>query len=118
MNQTLITEVLDTFGVRSVVVANGREALSALEREPFDVVLMDLQMPEMNGDVAIQTIRACGRPYAAIPIVVVTADAMKGMEEHCLTLGADAYVAKPIDVELLSAVINAVVDDTTAQHAA
>jgi PAS domain S-box-containing protein len=118
MNQALITEVLDTFGVRSVVVANGRDALTALEREIFDVVLMDLQMPEMNGDVAIKTIRASGKAHAAIPIVVVTADAMKGMEEHCLALGADAYVAKPIDVELLSTIINAVVGDTTAQHAA
>jgi PAS domain S-box-containing protein len=118
MNQALITEVLDTFGVRSQVVANGREALAALEREAFDVVLMDIQMPEMNGDVAIRTIRASGKPYAAIPIVVVTADAMKGMEEQCLALGANAYVAKPIDVELLSIVIHAVVDETTAQHAA
>jgi CheY-like chemotaxis protein len=99
-------------------VPNGREALTALERERFDVVLMDIQMPEMNGDVAIQTIRASGKAYARVPIVVVTADAMKGMEEHCLALGADAYVAKPIDVELLSAVITAVVHDTTAQHAA
>jgi PAS domain S-box-containing protein len=118
MNQALITEVLDSFGVRSHVVANGREALAALEREAFDVVLMDMQMPEMNGDVAIKAIRASGKSYAAVPIVVVTADAMKGMEEQCLALGANAYVAKPIDVELLSTVIHAVVDDTTAQHAA
>jgi len=118
MNQALITEVLDAFGVRSVVVANGRDALAALDREPFDVVLMDLQMPEMNGDVALRTIRASGKSYATVPIVVVTADAMKGMEEHCLALGADAYVAKPIDVELLRSIITTVVSDTTAQHAA
>jgi len=118
MNRALITEMLESFGVRPHVVANGREALEALERETFDVALMDIQMPEMNGDVAIRTIRESGRPYAAIPIVVVTADAMKGMEEQYLKLGADAYVAKPIDIGQLSRAINAVVGHTTAQDAA
>jgi len=118
MNRALVTEMLESFGMRAHVVVNGREALEALERETFDVALMDIQMPEMNGDVAIQTIRASGKHYASIPIVVVTADAMKGMEEQYLKLGADAYVAKPIDVEQLSQTIQAIVGPARARNAA
>jgi CheY-like chemotaxis protein len=99
MNRTLIKEVLSTFGMTSQVVENGKLALQALEQSGFDLVLMDIQMPEMNGDVAIQNIRKSGKTYASIPIVVVTADTMKGMDERYFDAGADRVVPKPIDID-------------------
>lgn len=102
VNQAVMKAALDCLELESTMVGSGREALEALERERFDIVLMDIHMPEMNGDVAIQRIRASGKAYASIPVIVVTASAMKGMEEKYLALGANAYVPKPVDLEILA----------------
>ena len=81
-----------------MVAGNGREALSALERERFDLVLMDVQMPEMDGFEAAGIIRERERQTGDhVPIVAMTAHAMKGDRERCLAAGMDDYVAKPID---------------------
>jgi PAS domain S-box-containing protein len=118
MNQALISEVLAAYGMLFRVVATGVQALKALEEDEYDLVLMDIQMPQMNGDVAMQRIRTSGKPYDNIPIIVVTADAMKGMEEQYLKMGADAYVAKPIDIAFLTQTITRVIEGKEGQRAA
>jgi PAS domain S-box-containing protein len=117
-NQMLVTEILSMQGMQPHMVENGRLALDALEKETFDLVLMDIHMPVMNGDVAIQRIRTSGRPYAEIPIIVVTASAMKGMEDHYKDLGADGYVPKPIEIALLMSTIKGIFERKSTLQAA
>ncbi len=97
INQQLARRLLEKRGHSVVVVENGREALSTLEREDFDLILMDVQMPEMDGFEATIEIRrrekAGGRHHV---IVAMTANAMKGDRERCLDCGMDDYIAKPI----------------------
>lgn len=118
MNQALIKEVISTFGMTSQVVENGKLALEALEQSSFDLVLMDIQMPEMNGDVAIQNIRKSGKTYASMPIIVVTADTMKGMDKRYFDAGADRVVSKPIDIDDLRRTIADLFEDRAAIRAA
>jgi two-component system sensor histidine kinase/response regulator len=99
INQQLALHILERQGHTVAVAANGREALAALEEERFDVVLMDLQMPEMNGFEATAAIRERERSAPSgkhIPIIALTAHAMKGDEERCLAAGMDGYLSKPI----------------------
>jgi PAS domain S-box-containing protein len=106
VNQKLASRLLEKQGHAVTVVSNGKEALAALEREAFDVVLMDVQMPEMDGFEATAAIRRAGR---RVPIVAMTAHAMKGDRERCLEAGMDGYVSKPIQArELIDAVVAAV----------
>jgi len=97
VNQMLAVRLLEGQGHSTVIAANGRKALASLEQQEFDLVLMDVQMPEMNGFEATAAIRqeeqTTGRH---IPIIAMTAHAMKGDEERCLTAGMDAYMSKPI----------------------
>ena len=107
MNQRLGAAMLERRGHTVVVVANGKETVEAAATQRFDVILMDAQMPEMDGFEATAAIRErergeCergGRPH--IPIVAVTARAMKGDRERCLSAGMDGYISKPLDVEEL-----------------
>jgi CheY-like chemotaxis protein len=97
-------------------VNDGRAALAALERERFDVVLMDVQMPEMDGFQATSAVRAqeagTGRH---LPIIAMTAHAMAGDRERCVQAGMDGYVAKPIGVtELVVAIDNVLAHDGAA----
>ncbi|MGL4553196.1 MAG: PAS domain-containing protein, partial [Gemmataceae bacterium] len=105
INQRLAVRLLERSGHRVTVASNGRLALDALAREAFDVVLMDVQMPEMGGFEATEAIRARERAEGRhTPIVALTAHAMKGDRERCLQAGMDAYVSKPIrDRELFLA---------------
>jgi two-component system, sensor histidine kinase and response regulator len=111
-NQKLAVRLLQKYGHDVVLAANGREALAAVEGQPFDLVLMDVQMPEMDGLEATTRLRTreaqgrgLGRGGRPIPIVAMTAYAMKGDRERCLEAGMDAYVAKPIrPAELLEAI--------------
>jgi CheY-like chemotaxis protein len=102
VNQRLAVRILEKWGHSVAVAANGRKAVEAWEREAFDLVLMDLQMPEMSGYEAVALIRqreqATGKH---IPIVAMTAHAMEGDREKCLAAGMDHYVAKPIDKKRL-----------------
>jgi CheY-like chemotaxis protein len=95
--------LLTLMGHQVTAVENGREALAAMERGTFDLVLMDVQMPVMNGDEALAVIREripeSGRP---IPVIAVTAYAMKGEEERLLAAGFDGYVAKPLELRKLT----------------
>ena len=97
VNQRLAVRILEKRGHSAVVAGNGKEVLRLLEREPFDLVLMDLEMPEMSGFEATAAIRARERGTGRhIPILALTAHAMKGDRERCLAAGMDGYVAKPI----------------------
>ena len=110
VNQKLARRMLERFGYRADVAANGIEALEALDRQPYDLVFMDVQMPEMDGLEATQQIR-CQIPMEHQPrIVAMTANAMQGDREECLSAGMDDYISKPIGVnELRSALESAAV---------
>jgi CheY-like chemotaxis protein/HPt (histidine-containing phosphotransfer) domain-containing protein len=93
-----------------VVVGNGREALAALDRRRFDAVLMDVQMPEMDGFEATAAIRAREAATGSrIPIIAMTAHNMKGDRDRCLGAGMDAYVSKPLRPEQLFEVLEGMV---------
>jgi CheY-like chemotaxis protein len=105
VNQKVVTRLLEKQGHRVTLAANGREALEKLLVGGFDGILMDVQMPEMNGLEAAQAIRRAERGSGRhIPILAMTAHAMKGDRERCLVSGMDGYVSKPIrSQELLDA---------------
>jgi CheY-like chemotaxis protein len=104
-NQKLFREILVRCGHRVMVVGNGRDAVRQFEREAYDVVLLDLQLPVLSGLRAAAAIRAsrCGR--ADVPIVAMTAHAMHGDRERCLAVGINGYLAKPIDASELVRVV-------------
>ncbi len=105
INQTMITNLLEKWGHQIMVATNGLEALEALQRQSFDIVLMDVQMPEMDGLKATACIREQEKTSGAhLPILAITAHALKGDRERCLAAGMDGYVSKPIKTaELLAA---------------
>src|SRR5208337_4589967 len=106
VNQKLAARVLEKHGHRVTVTTNGREALAALEQETFDVVLMDVQMPEMDGFEATSAIRLRERSSGRhLPIIAMTAHAMRGDQERCLAAGMDGYIPKPIRVQELIALL-------------
>jgi CheY-like chemotaxis protein len=95
-------------GYRADVVSNGAEAVDAVERQEYDVVLMDVQMPEMDGLAASRIITGRAAPGARPWIIAMTANAMQGDREMCIAAGMDDYTAKPIRVpELISALTRA-----------
>jgi signal transduction histidine kinase/DNA-binding response OmpR family regulator/HPt (histidine-containing phosphotransfer) domain-containing protein len=98
VNQRLAATLLERRGHHVTIASNGREALAALARHRFDVVLMDVQMPEMGGFEATGAIREAERATGAhLPIIAMTAHAMKGDRERCLAAGMDEYLTKPLD---------------------
>jgi len=97
VNQRLASRLLEKRGHRVTVMVNGRNALEALANQTFDLVLMDLQMPEMDGFEATAAIREREKDNGGhIPIIALTAHAMKGDMERCLAAGMDGYLSKPI----------------------
>lgn len=96
-NQKVVRAILDKQGHNVTVAGNGRDAIDLLKQQSFDVVLMDVQMPTMDGFQATETIRQFDDEKAKIPIIAMTAHAMRGDRERCLKAGMDAYIAKPID---------------------
>jgi signal transduction histidine kinase/CheY-like chemotaxis protein/ligand-binding sensor domain-containing protein len=110
VNQKLATRLLQKLGHEVVVVGNGREALDRLEECTYDLVLTDVQMPEMDGFEATAAIREKERKNGGhIPIIAMTAHAMKGDKERCLEAGMDGYVSKPINLTELEQTIDATV---------
>ena len=96
VNQKVIHAILESGGYDCDIVDNGLEALSAIMRAPYDLVLMDIQMPEMDGETATQKIRNLPGEIRNIPIIALTANAMEGHKERYLAAGMNGYVAKPI----------------------
>jgi len=106
VNRLLALNLLASMGHRAEAVADGREALDALERRRFDLVLMDCQMPELDGYEATRELRRREAADRHTPVVAVTAHAMAGEKERCLAAGMDDYLSKPFGVDELSEVID------------
>lgn len=108
INQQVALNMLKKFGARIDVAANGAEALKALTTMPYDLVLMDVQMPVMDGYEATRRIRDSRDDTSfpsKIPVIAMTANAMKGDEEECLAAGMNDYLSKPLSMEALTAVL-------------
>jgi CheY-like chemotaxis protein len=101
VNQKLALRLLQQLGYRADIASNGAEAIECVERQPYDVVLMDVQMPEMDGLEAARRITTRWSPSERPRLVAMTANAMQGDREECLSAGMDDYVTKPIRVERL-----------------
>lgn len=113
VNQKVALGILDKLGFRADAVANGEEAIKVLETVPYDLVLMDIQMPEMDGYQATQIIRD---PDSAvknhdIPVIAMTANAMQGDREKCLAAGMDDYIAKPVNPQTLARALDSWLKD-------
>jgi len=108
VNQKLALRLLQQMGYRADLASNGIEAIECIARQPYDVVLMDVQMPEMDGLEASRRITARWQPHDRPRIVAMTANAMQGDREECLAAGMDDYVTKPIRVDALVEALNQV----------
>ena len=109
VNQKLAQKAIEKMGHQIVVVNNGAEAVRAYAENSFDLVLMDLRMPEMDGFAATSAIRRTETDTATrTPIVAITAHALEGDRERCLAAGMDDYISKPIDLRPLARLINGV----------
>ena len=106
VNQKVATALLTRRGHSVVIANNGLEALHHLQEQTFDLVLMDVQMPEMDGLEATQAIRSLEQQTGGhVPIIAMTAHAMKGDQERCLAAGMDGYLSKPIESDKLYAIV-------------
>src|SRR6202022_1826283 len=102
VNRVLAVRLLEKRGHTVAVAGNGKEALAALEKQAFDLVLMDVQMPEMDGFEATAALREKEKTTGIhLPIIAMTAHAMKGDRERCLAAGMDGYLSKPFQTEEL-----------------
>ena len=117
VNRLLAIRLVEKHGHTTGFACNGREALAALAQQQFDLVLMDVQMPEMDGLEATRAIRAHEQHSGGhLPVIAMTAHAMHGDRELCLSAGMDAYVSKPIAVHELLGAIDQVLPVTAASR--
>ena len=112
VNQILLSTMLGRFGHRTDIADNGREAVEAVAAKAYDLVLMDVRMPKMDGPDASREIRGSGGPAANIPIIAVTADAMSDHRQVFLDAGMNEVTTKPIDLPELLAAIDRVLGET------
>lgn len=105
VNQKIVVRLLERLGCDAARVSNGREALDAVRREPWDLVLMDVQMPEMDGISTTNAIRSLNTEAGRVPIAAMTANAMTGDREACLSAGMDDYISKPVRLDDLERMI-------------
>jgi len=104
VNQKLVVRILEKLGHVTTPVSDGRQAVEAARRGEFDLILMDVEMPEMDGFQATALIRAAEGPRR-VPIVAMTAHAMAGDRQRCIDAGMDDYLSKPIEREALAAML-------------
>jgi two-component system sensor histidine kinase/response regulator len=115
INQKLAVHLLKKRGHTVVIAENGRATIAAFDREKFDLLLMDVQMPEINGFEATTIIRDREKATSShIPIIALTAHAMKGDRERCLAAGMDGYISKPIQADELSELIESLIGNAKA----
>jgi signal transduction histidine kinase/CheY-like chemotaxis protein len=105
INSRVAKRMLEKLGYRVDLAANGKEAVDMLEMLPYDLILMDCQMPTMDGYEATKEIRRSQGERAHVPIIAVTANSMEGDKDRCLQAGMDDYIAKPIQVEHLREIL-------------
>jgi len=98
-----MSALLDDFGLQVITAGNGEEAIAQFQQAPLDLILMDMSMPVMDGYTATNLLKT--EHGCTIPIVALTAHAMKGDREKCLAAGADDYIAKPVKREELHALL-------------
>lgn len=118
VNQKVVKTILAALGHRATLAGNGREAIRLLEAGAYDVVLMDLHMPEMDGLAATRAIRARGDHLGAIPIIGLTASAMGHDREDCFAAGMNDFVTKPIKIDTLARSLCEVTPNSAQQAAA
>jgi signal transduction histidine kinase/ActR/RegA family two-component response regulator len=118
VNQLVSAKTLEKLNCRVDTVANGAEALEAVAALPYDLVLMDCQMPVMDGYAATQSIRQLGGRAASVPVIAVTANAMQSERARCLTAGMNDYVTKPTSLALLAEVLGRWLPASAAPDAA
>ncbi len=119
INQKFAVKMLEKMGHLVSVARNGNEVMEALEKETFHLILMDVQMPEMDGLEATRLIRSREKKRGGhIPIIAMTAHAMKGDKERCLDAGMDDYASKPINAEKLFELIEKLLEDTKSREEA
>jgi CheY-like chemotaxis protein len=99
VNQRVAVRMLARLGLGADVASDGREAVQSFGRQPYALVLMDCQMPELDGFQATARIRASEGPGQRTPIIAMTASAMRGDRERCLAAGMDDYIAKPVRID-------------------
>ncbi len=104
-NQVVAKKTLKSFGINCDVAENGFRALEKLQAHSYELILMDIQMPEMDGYEATAQIRSMTEPLSKIPIIAMTAGALKGDEEKCLEAGMDAYISKPFNPKHLASLL-------------
>jgi signal transduction histidine kinase/DNA-binding response OmpR family regulator len=114
INRRVARMLLAPEGYRVTEAENGQQALEALERGTFDVMLLDIHMPVLDGVETLKRLRASGRPWAGMPVIAVTADAMSGDRERYLAEGMNGYIAKPIERPALLAEVARLLVDTAA----
>lgn len=105
INQILARAILGRVGIHVTIAVNGKKAIEVLDKGAFDAVLMDIQMPEMDGYEATRIIRKDIR-FKNLPIIAMTANAIKGDKEKCLESGMNSYVSKPIDRKVLYSILS------------
>ena len=117
INKMIVLEMLEETGVDVDVAVNGAEALEQLQRQHYDLILMDIQMPIMDGYQATKKIRAMGGRYASIPIMAMTAHALEGDSNRSLEAGMDYHVSKPFEPDQFVSLIVRFVEESSAADA-
>lgn len=106
VNQRLVETLLQLAGHSCMIVGDGMAAVRAVQADSFDLILMDIRMPEMSGLEATRAIRAIGKNFADLPIIAMTANAEEDEADNCAAAGMTGYLPKPIDRQRFIALLN------------